>query len=313
MSLELELVDWLRQFLPKNSIVRLGLGDDAAVVEAASGSVIVTTDMVTDGVDFLLDQIDSKSVGHKALGVNLSDLAAMAARPLAAFVSLVLPQDGSKSQSAFELACDLYRGMMPLAEEHNVALAGGDTNSWAGPLAISITVLGEQTPRGPLTRSGAEVTDRLLVTGSLGGSILGRHLHVQPRVADALLLRERFDLHAGIDISDGLALDASRLAAASGCGVALDLVNLPISVDAFKASEASGRSPEEHALGDGEDFELLLAVPAGVAEEILELQPCSVPLTCIGEFVSEPGLWRRTASGERDVLPPYGYLHEGTG
>ena len=94
--------------------------------------------------------------------------------------------------------------------------------------------------RGPLTRSGARPGDRLLVTGALGGSILGRHLRVEPRVREALLLHERYELHAGMDISDGLALDASRLAAASGCGVALDLAAIPISADALRLAATTG-------------------------------------------------------------------------
>ncbi len=150
---------------------------------------------------------------REALAVNLSDLAAMAARPLAAVIALALPR-----HDALRIAQELYEGLLPLAERYGVAIAGGDTNSWDAPLAVAITLLGTPGPRGPLLRSGARPGDRILVTGAFGGSILDRHFDFEPRVHEALLLASRYDLHAGIDVSDGLSLDLSRLAAASGCG-----------------------------------------------------------------------------------------------
>ena len=208
MSLESELLVWLNENLPTDSRLTVGLGDDAAVLRAYSQvETVVTTDMLTDGVDFLLSDCDPRLVGHKALGVNLSDLAAMAARPVTSFVSLALPRDGCGRLSPLQLAIHLYEGMLPLAKRFKMTIAGGDTNSWDGPLAISITALGETTSHGPLTRSSAQVGDHLLVTGHLGGSLLGKHLHVEPRIDEALLLHSRYKLHAGIDISDGLALD----------------------------------------------------------------------------------------------------------
>ena len=118
----------------------------------------------------------------------------------------------------FELATSIYRGMLPLAGDLEVAILGGDTNTWDGPLAISITAIGSSTQNGPLTRSGGRPGDALLATGRFGGSILGRHLQIEPRVREALLLHEKYQLHAGIDVSDGLALDTWRLAEASGTG-----------------------------------------------------------------------------------------------
>jgi thiamine-monophosphate kinase len=310
--LESELLAWLRENLPASPRLAVGFGDDAAVLaELDQGRVVVTTDMLTDGVDFHLDQIDPRQAGHKALGANLSDLAAMAARPVAAFVSLVLPRKGAGKRSALELAIELYRGMLPLAERFEAVIAGGDTNSWDGPLAISVTALGETTSRGPLTRSGAQLGDQLLVTGQLGGSILGRHLEVEPRVREALLLNERYELHAGIDISDGLGLDASRLAEASGVGAALTLDAVPLAEAARRLSDQDGRPALEHALSDGEDFELLLAVPAGDAERMLREQPVDVPLTRIGEMIAEKGLWQIDAAGSRLPLAPEGFQHRG--
>ncbi len=311
MTVESELLAWLREHLPSSPRLAVGLGDDAAVLAPFDQArAVVTTDMLTDGVDFILSEIDPRQAGHKALGANLSDLAAMAARPVAAFVSLVLPRQGSGKLSATELAIELYRGMLPLAEQLETVIAGGDTNTWDGPLAISITAIGETTEQGPLTRSGACVGDHLLVTGQLGGSILDRHLAVEPRVREALLLHDRFELHAGIDISDGLSLDASRLAEASGVGVMIDPKAIPISDAARRLNERDGRSPFEHAWSDGEDFELLLAVPADAAEAMIQEQPLDVPLTRIGGMIEPAGLWLKTEDGPTSAQPE-GFQHRG--
>lgn len=308
MLLESELISWLQKNLPSGERLKIALGDDAAVITATRADSVVTTDMLTDGVDFLLEEVDPQVVGRKALEVNLSDLAAMAAQPVAAFVSLALPRQGTSRLSALELAIELYRGMIPFAAKHGIVIAGGDTNSWDGPLAISVTAIGETTPRGPLTRSGAKIGDQVLVTGSLGGSILGKHLAVEPRISEALLLNERFVLHAGIDISDGLALDAARLAKASGCGIVLDPSLIPISPAACRLSEQDGLPALEHALSDGEDFELLLAVPNAAAREILSAQPLAIPITRIGEVIADLGLWQ-LINGKRQTLEPSGYQH----
>ncbi len=309
MSLESELIVWLQKNLPVGPCLEVGLGDDAAVLTGRDGKQVVTTDLLTDGVDFLVDEVSSEQIGHKAFGVNLSDLAAMAARPVAAFVSLLLPQNGTERLTALDLAKGLYRGMLPMAEQFEVTIAGGDTNSWDGRLAISITAIGETTEHGPLLRSAGQAGDQLLVTGQLGGSILGRHLQVEPRVREALLLNKKYELHAGIDISDGLALDTFRLAKASGLGAVLDLSALPLSAAAHQLSKQDGRSPTEHALADGEDFELILAVPKNEATRILRAQPLAVSLTRIGELTRQPGLWQQDATGKQTPLEPQGFEH----
>jgi thiamine-monophosphate kinase len=167
---------------------------------------VVTVDLLTDHVDFDLTQVDPRRVGRKALAANLSDLAAMACQPLAGVIALALPRRGG-----MELALRLYEGMIPLAERFDVAIAGGDTNSWDGPLVISVTLMGAVTQHGPLRRAGARPGDRIIVTGSFGGSILGRQFDFEPRVHEALLLAERYPLHAGIDVSDGLSIDLAHL------------------------------------------------------------------------------------------------------
>lgn len=310
MSLESELIDWLERNLPTSERLKIALGDDAAVIPASHADSVVTTDMLTDCVDFILEQVDPQLVGRKALGVNLSDLAAMAAWPVAAFVSLTLPKQGTSRHTALELAIQLYLGMAPLAQQHKIIIAGGDTNTWDGPLAISITAIGETTARGPLTRSGAKVGDQILVTGSLGGSILGKHLEFEPRIAEALLLHERYSLHAGMDLSDGLGLDAARMARASGVGIVLDLDSIPISDAARQLSKLDGGAPVDYALSDGEDFELLLAVPPDAARKILAERPLKIPITRVGEVLAEPGLWQVDRNGNREPLEPRGFQHQ---
>jgi thiamine-monophosphate kinase len=308
--MELEFIDWLRKRLPPHPRLLLGPGDDAALIEMAkSAACLVTVDLVCDGVDFDLATIDPARVGRKALAVNLSDIAAMAGRPLAAVVALLLPRRG-----ALELAKKLYEGMLPLAEKYGVAIAGGDVNTWDNPLAVSVTLLGEPGPRGPLKRSGAKPGDRILVTGELGGSILAKHLDFEPRVNEALLLRDRYTLHAGIDISDGLALDLSRVCAESGCGAAVETPKVPISEDARRlaAQLADGSTALDHALSDGEDFELLLAVPPGDVAKIAREQPLAVRISDIGQFVPERGLWQTDNRGQHTPLAPRGYLHKET-
>jgi len=150
-----------------------------------------------------------------------------------------------------------------------------------------------------------------LVTGAFGGSILGRHFDFEPRVNEALQLAREYELHAGIDVSDGLSLDLSRISAASGCGALLQLDKVPIAEAAreLSAQRAGGLTPLDHALADGEDFELILAVPAAEADRILRDQPLGVQVTCIGEFVSSPGLWEQLPGGGRREIIPRGWEH----
>ena len=286
----------------------MGISDDAAVLRWGQGAeCVLTVDLLTDGVDFQLEKVAARRVGRKALAVNLSDLAAMAARPLGALVALALPRQGG-----IGLAQELYEGLIPLAEQYQVAIAGGDTNCWDGPLVVSITLVGEVNPRGTLTRSGAQVGDQIVVTGQFGGSILGHHFDFEPRVNESLELQSRYPLHAGIDVSDGLSLDLSRLAEASGCGAVLDLSRIPLAPAAFELARRlnDGSTARDHALGNGEDFELILAVPPDAAGQMAAQQPLGCGLTCIGRFVAEKGLWQVNADGTRRPLAPRGFEHE---
>jgi thiamine-monophosphate kinase len=190
-----------------------------------------------------------------------------------------------------------------------VAVVGGDTNSWDGKLVISVTVLGEATERGPVLRSGAKPGDWVFVTGALGGSIRGHHLTFTPRVREALALHELVGLHAMIDVSDGLAADLNHILEESRCGAVLVAEAIPISPAAHDLSRTSGKTPLQHALGDGEDFELVFTVSPADGERLVREQPVpGVVLSKVGECVGE-GLWLEE-NGQRRPLAPTGWVHE---
>jgi thiamine-monophosphate kinase len=264
---------------------------------------LVTTDMLTDGVDFVLAEAGPRRVGRKAMGANLSDIAAMAGVPVAAVVAVVVPRNAIPS--GVDGLHELHAGMREIADALAVPIVGGDTNSWNGPLVISVTVLGEASERGPVLRSGAKPGDWLFVTGPCGGSILGRHLDVIPRVNEALALHVAADLHAMIDVSDGLAADLNHILEESGCGAVLTSEAIPIHPDAIELGHRTGRSSLQHALGDGEDFELVFAVSPADGERLAREWPA---LTKIGECVDR-GLWIEE-KGARRPLEPTGWVHE---
>jgi thiamine-monophosphate kinase len=311
--LETEFVAWLLSHIPADARLEVPPGDDAAVLRPPAGRrTVVTVDMLMEGVDFRLGpDCPPRAVGHKALAVSLSDLAAMAARPEAAFVAVSLPAAGGET-----LGQGLLEGIAALAADHGVTLAGGDTNAWAGPLVVSVTALGSVLPGRAWRRDGARLGDLLVVTGAFGGSILGRHLAVTPRCREALAIAERYTVHAAIDVSDGLSLDLSRMMAASGTAAVLDLARVPVHPDAVLASRQAddGRSPLDRALADGEDFELLLAMPPADAEALVAggLSDSPTPLAIIGEVVAGSGLFARDADGSRRPLAARGYLHDFT-
>lgn len=307
--MELDFIDWLTGRLPTSPQLRVGVGDDAALVALQRPELVATADLLIDGVHFLTGEHTPERIGHKSLAVNLSDLAAMAARPAGALVSLALPRDGACGLPPRELAARLIEGMLPLAEQFGCPIVGGDTNVGSGPLVISVTAFGEPTDRGVVRRDGAKQGDWLMVTGEgLGGSLAGKHLDFTPRVAEALDLASRFDLHAMMDLSDGLALDARRLGEASGVGIVVFEDHLPVSEAAKACAQDSGRSPIEHALTDGEDFELLIAVEPEVGRGMLARPPRSGTLW-IGEVTEHGGVNLRNTNGSVEPLTATGYEH----
>ncbi len=189
-----------------------------------------------------------------------------------------------------------------------MALAGGDTNCWDGPLVVHVTAVGKVVDDVIWTRSGAKIGDAVIVTGALGGSLLGKHLDFVPRFDLVEKIRTRVEIHGAMDISDGLSIDLLRMADASGCGAVLDLTQVPITPAAWKMAAGASDQALAHALGDGEDFELILAVPAKEIDKLrglIGMQNVHV----VGEFISRTGLWSRHGSQYRQ-LPATGYVHQ---
>lgn len=277
---EFELIDWIQQRTPAHAQVPIGIGDDAAMLKFnRNGESLVTVDMLLEGVHFTLDTATPFQIGWKSLGVNLSDIAAMGGRAVAAVVSIALPRG-----RAWELAQGIQEGIDALARQFDVCIAGGDTNTWNGPLVISITALGEPLGNGPIRRGGAQPGDWILVTGNLGGSIAGKHLNFIPRLEEARLLQEHVKLHAMIDISDGLAADLHHILDESRVGAKIFAAQVPISSAAQATTD--GRTPLARALGDGEDFELLMTLSPAEAQSLLANPIFSTHLAHIGEIVA---------------------------
>jgi thiamine-monophosphate kinase len=306
---EFALIDWIRQREQsrRNPWTKQGIGDDCAILVPSPGAdLLVTTDMLMDGRHFRLAEDGPEAVGYKALGVNLSDIAAMAGIPRAAMLSVALPRQGAVS-----VAKGLHIGLRKLAERFDVDLTGGDTNAWDGPLVVSVTVLGEATARGAVRRTGARPGDAILVTGPLGGSLFaGRHLRPEPRIREALALHQAAPLHALIDISDGLSSDLAHILAESGgLGAVLDAASIRIHPDAYEMSRRDGILALDHALSDGEDFELCVVLAADDAVRLMAAPPAPAALYRVGEIVRAPGLQLRTEAGELRPIKPKGFDH----
>lgn len=309
---EFELIDWIREQVrttASSEKVKLGIGDDCAILASSGGrDLLLTTDMLMDGRHFRTDEHDLQTIGYKAMAVNLSDIAAMAGVPVAALVSVALPRH--RDQSAGDVARRLVQGLQDAATEFDVALVGGDTNAWGGPLVVSIAVLGETTGRGAVLRSGARPGDAILVTGALGGSLMGRHLRPRPRLREAIMLHEALDLHAMVDISDGLAADLGHILQQSGgLGAILDAGDIPIHADAREQSLRDSSSPLEHALHDGEDFELCCTVDPRRWEQGRESLLQKLAMTRIGTVTQEPGVRLRLVDGRIESIHPRGFDH----
>ncbi len=303
---ELEFVAWLRE-RSGGAGVPVGLGDDMAVVAASGGHILFSSDMLLDGVHFDSREHPFDAIGRKAVNCALSDCAAMAACPKAVTVSLALPEEmdaaGTKA---------LMDGAFAAAGVFDVSVCGGDTTRWFSPLAIDVAVVAvPYDDVTPVLRCGARVGDVLVVTGKLGGSILGRHLSFVPRVREAKALAQGLGgaLHAMIDITDGLSLDLWRVCEASGVGALLRTPQLEqaISDDAKTLAETDGRSARDHALCDGEDFELLLSVASDAATQarLAEIGGALIPVG----VVTPEGFRLEQPDGSVAALSPKGYVH----
>ncbi len=277
---------------PRRAI--LGIGDDCAVINYTKDKyLLLTVDMLIEGVHFDLRKFGARKVGRKALAVSLSDIAAMGGIPKYCLISLGIPPN-----TPLKTIDNFYAGFLELAKEYNVELIGGDTNR-ARKLICDVCVVGEAEKKYLKKRSGAKIGDRIYVTGSLGGSIKGKQYNFTPRIKEARDLVRNFKVNSMIDISDGLASDLRHITDASNVGAAIYAENIPV------AKSSSLKS----ALTDGEDFELLFKMPGNVTAAALSKR-LGVKVTKIGEIVDRrEGITVMTLGGKRVGLKLAGYQH----
>jgi thiamine-monophosphate kinase len=296
---EFGLIDNIRRAVPKERSVRLGIGDDAAWIESPSASLLVTADLLLEGVHFNLKWTSLFDLGHKSLAVNLSDIAAMGGVPAYAVVSLGVP-----AHFRSEHVDEFYRGMTRLARGCRVTLVGGDTSA-AKSLLISVALLG-YAPHRPIARSGARIGDDIYVTGTLGDAalalkllrsnspalrhpaaafLLTRHHRPMARCRAGFVLARRKLAAAMIDLSDGLLQDLGHICNASGIGAVLWEENLPLS---HAYHMLAGKAGSRWALSGGEDYELLFCARRGRRPAIQAVaRQAGVPITRIGSCVAK--------------------------
>ena len=314
------------RFAPLPDRVEVGPGDDAAVVRPPRGALeAITTDALIAGVHFDFAICSAGDVGHKALAVNLSDLASMGATPRGMTLSLGLPA----SWPLVELDA-LAGAMAALAGAHGVALVGGNISESPRDLFVDVTAWGDVKRRGVLTRSGGRPGDLLVVTGRIGQGAAGLawlranrqsddpgpaaqcvawYRRPEPRVRVGQLLAKTRTARASIDLSDGLARGVEQLATASGCGATIDAERLPMGEAASTVFRSIGRDPLQAAVAGGDDYELLFAVPPRERRQLAALRKIArgVELTEIGRLTKDAGV-ALVRDGEPQPWPT-GFAH----
>lgn len=307
---------------PPGPFVQVGIGDDAAVVEAPRNRLeVVTTDAIIDGVHFDLRCTPPDAIGHRALAVNLSDLAAMGASPRMALLSLMLPP--ALPLVVFD---GLIDGVSALAAAHRVSVVGGNLASTPGPLTLDVVAIGVVKPRGALLRSGARAGDDVYLTGTVGGAAAGlamvtaqsapsdeacraRYLRPTPRVRVGELLGRNRAATSCIDLSDGLADALARIAEASGVGITVNADAIPVEPGARAWSEAHGRDPLS-ACWAGDDYELLFtASPRRRGRLAAVAAQGGLSFTRIGTCTETPGLRLQSSVMRQDGALPHGFSH----
>ena len=325
---ERALIELIRQRVPPPpSWVPLGIGDDAALVTPERNTAdVYTTDALVDGVHFDRAFAPPDAIGHRALAVNLSDLAAMGARPRAALLSLVLPPDLPVAD--FTLMVD---GLLALAARHGVALVGGNITRTTGPLTLDVTAIGSVHPRKALTRAGARPGDDVWVSGRIGAAAAGlaslaarpagaagsaamagceeAYLRPAPRIRLGRQLAANRAATSCVDLSDGLADGLHQLSSASGLGIVIDPAAVPVDPDARQWFDAHGRDALQAALAGGDDYELLFTVNRRGRRSLRTVQGAigDLPLHRIGRMTAAGGVRMATTTGEEPV--PSGYEH----
>jgi thiamine-monophosphate kinase len=313
------------RFQDASPFLKTGMGDDAAVIhpKKAQEYWLITADMLLENIDFRREWTKPRQLGYKSIAVNLSDLAAMGARPRFYTVSLALPPGTSE-----RWILEFYRGMTELGSVHGAILIGGDLSRSESGIMVSIAAMGESIKRRILYRSGGKPGDVLYVTGVLGRSAAGfnllkagctysgsrprreavrAHRQPEPRCEAGMWLAQCGWVRCMMDLSDGLSMDLPRLCEAGGVGAEIDCSRLPV----FKEALAWGCDPTALALNGGEDFELLFAVPASRVSMLEKNYPAKFPrITRIGAMTRYAGkVWMHDGGRNRRRLKELGFDH----
>ncbi|OVE74243.1 thiamine-phosphate kinase [bacterium B17] len=300
---EISLIKHLCSKLSMGSNVKTGPGDDCAVVTAENNSkldILLTSDPVTQNIHFMPDA-DPEAIGHKAVGRVLSDIAAMGGNPL-----WVLLNTSAPKETPLNTADGIIKGAAALTEKFGASIVGGDISE--GPtLSINAFAVGQVSKGKAILRSGASDGDVIFVTGTLGNSIKGKHISFIPRIEEGLYLQRKAS--SGIDVTDGLLMDLKRILEASNAGATLDLNAIPLSRDALDAKD--DKTPIEHALTDGEDFELLFTLPKQVKDSVISEWNKTSLASCteIGTIKASPGIEYIGSYDSIDLEKLSGYLH----
>jgi thiamine-monophosphate kinase len=298
-----EITSWFgRQRELPSAEIPIGIGDDMAQIVLDHGaSVLITTDMLLDGTHFDLRTATLEQVGYKSMAASLSDCAAMATIPLAAVVAVGLPPGWGGPQLQ-----ELHAGIIRAADKYDCPLVGGDITGWknGGPFAVCVSMLSKPGDRPPVRRSGAKVGDIVCVTGSLGGSLRRKHLEFEPRVHEALKIVRSADVHAMMDISDGLSTDLNRICMQSGVGALVEAASVPVSEEAKAQAD-----PVAAALHEGEDFELLFTLAPDQWDRLRRQWHDPVPITAVGRITDTRRMELRMSNGQIRDLKPGGYDH----
>jgi thiamine-monophosphate kinase len=298
---ELGLIRWIRGRIGKRGgRIVVDSGDDAAVLKVGRGNLLFKTDSVIDGVHFDSRTARPEEIGHKAIARCLSDIGAMGCYPTFAVVAMMIPRNARQAWIKRLLA-----GLERTARRYDTAVVGGDVATHQGRLAINVALLGETRDLKPVRRNGARVGDAIAVTGPLGGSILGKHLRFTPRVREGIELNRRFELHAMIDLSDGLSTDLRHLCDESRVGAILYGDRIPVTPEARRLARKDKRRPIEHALSDGEDYELLFALPRIEAVRVERVRLGTV----IGEVAAVDGVYLREGPERLREIERQGWEH----
>ncbi len=329
---EHELIERIRRRLPARAAdwILVGPGDDAAVLEPARNRLeVLSCDALVEGVHFDRTFVAPAAIGHRALAVNLSDLAAMGAEPRAALLSLALP--AALPLADFDALMD---GFLALAARHRVELAGGNITRSPGPLVVDVTVLGSARRRRVLRRAGAQPGDEVYLSGEIGAATAGleslragvpggdetgpdgladcqeRYRRPEPRVRLGLMLARNRAATACMDLSDGLADAATQVARASGTGMVLDAEAVPVHPAARRWFERRGEEPVRAALAGGDDYELLFTVRPRFRRrfQAARRQSGDLRVTRIGTVTADPAVVIRGKDGRNEPVPA-GFAH----